>query len=89
MLNWVISDTVCEGYSVSIEIRVRDGRPGFDSQQGEQRWIFSQPRPDRQWGTFSLPSNGYGRLFPQGIKRPEREDDHSPPSSAEVKNGWS
>jgi hypothetical protein len=24
-----------------------------------------------------------------GIKRPEREADHSPPSSAEVKNAWS
>jgi hypothetical protein len=26
--------------------------------------------------------------FP-GVKRPEREADHSPPSSAEVKNAWS
>jgi hypothetical protein len=24
-----------------------------------------------------------------GVKRPEREADHSPPSSAEVKNAWS
>jgi hypothetical protein len=24
-----------------------------------------------------------------GLKRPERKDDHSPPSSAEAKNAWS
>jgi hypothetical protein len=26
--------------------------------------------------------------FPPGIKRPGREANHSPPSSAEVKNAW-
>jgi hypothetical protein len=31
---------------------------------------------------------GTGALF-LGVKRPGREADHSPPSSAEVKNGWS
>jgi hypothetical protein len=29
------------------------------------------------------------RVFPRGVKRPWREADHSPPSSAEVKNEWS
>jgi hypothetical protein len=33
----------------------------------------------------SLLSNGYRGLFPLGVKRPGREADHSPPSSAEVK----
>jgi hypothetical protein len=28
-------------------------------------------------------------LFPWGVKRPGREADHSPPSSAKVKNVWS
>jgi hypothetical protein len=38
-------------------------------------------------GNFSLYhlSNGYQGLFPWGVKRPGREADHSPPSSAEVK----
>jgi hypothetical protein len=27
-------------------------------------------------------------LLSLGVKRPEREADHSPPSSAEVKNAW-
>jgi hypothetical protein len=29
------------------------------------------------------------REFFSGVKRPGREADHSPPSSAEVKNAWS
>jgi hypothetical protein len=39
-------------------------------------------------GHRSLLSNGYGGSFP-GVKRPECEDDHSPPSSAVVKTPWS
>jgi hypothetical protein len=30
-----------------------------------------------------------GGLFSPGLERPEREADHSPPSSAEVKDEWS
>jgi hypothetical protein len=46
--------------------------------------IFSSPRrPDRLWGPPSLFSNGY-----RGLKRPEHEADHSPPTSAEGKNTW-
>jgi len=30
---------------------------------------------------------GTGVIF-SGVMRPEREADHSPPSSAEVKNAW-
>jgi hypothetical protein len=41
--------------------------------------IFSSPhRPDRLWGPPNLLSNGYQ----------EREADHSPPASAEVKKMW-
>jgi hypothetical protein len=39
--------------------------------------------PDRPWGPPSLLYNGY-RVFPGGRKRPGREADPSPPSSAEV-----
>jgi hypothetical protein len=39
--------------------------------------------PDRYWGPHSLLYNGY-RVFPGGRKRPGREADPSPPSSAEV-----
>jgi hypothetical protein len=33
-------------------------------------------------------SNGYWGLFPSEVKRPGREADHSPPTSAEFKNTW-
>jgi hypothetical protein len=39
--------------------------------------------PDRPWGPPSLLYNGY-RVFLGGIKRPGRDADPSPPSSAEV-----
>jgi hypothetical protein len=54
---------------------------GFDSQRGLGIFLFTtaalgptQPPIQRVSGALSL-----------GIKRPEREADHSPPSSAEVK----
>jgi len=40
--------------------------------------------PDWPWGPPSLLYNGY-RVFPRGKVRPGRAVDHSPPSSAEVK----
>jgi hypothetical protein len=51
--------------------------------------ILSSPhRPDRLWSPPNLLSNGYQGLFPQGVKQPVREADHSPPASAEVKKMW-
>jgi hypothetical protein len=38
---------------------------------------------------FSYPKGSRGRALSPGIKRPRREADHSPPSSAEFKNAWS
>jgi hypothetical protein len=60
----------------------------FESRQGLGIFLFttsSRPalgptQPPVKWipGTLSV-----------GVKRPGRETDHSPPSSAEVKNSWS
>jgi hypothetical protein len=63
--------------------------PGFESRHVRERgfspdrlWGFNQP-PIQLVPRFSLP----GRRG--GVKRPRREFSHSPPSNADVKNGWS
>jgi hypothetical protein len=52
--------------------------------------IFTSPcRPDRFWVPLNLVSIGIGGLFLSlGVRRPGREVDHSPPTSAEVKKMW-
>jgi hypothetical protein len=48
---------------------------------------FSTPqRLGQPWCPHSILSNGYGGAYLLGIKWPGRETDHSPQSSAEVKN---
>jgi hypothetical protein len=56
----------------------------------DRGWEFfsSPPRPDRIWISPNLLSSGY-QSSSLGLKRPVCEADHSPPSSAEVKNAWS
>jgi hypothetical protein len=52
--------------------------------------FFSSPHhPDQFWGPPSLLANTYffGAL-PSWIKVPEHEADHSPETSAKVKNTW-
>jgi len=46
-------------------------------------------RPGFYSGVQTGSGAGYRWLFPRRVKRLGREADHSPPSSAEVKNGWS
>jgi hypothetical protein len=52
-------------------------------------YFSSPPYPERLWSPSSLLSNGYWGVLSPGLKRPAREADHSPPTSAEVKNAWS
>jgi hypothetical protein len=65
--------------SVSIATKPRAGRTRFESRQGAARPPLGPTQPPIQW----VP----GALF-TGVKRPVREADYSPPSSAEVKNAW-
>jgi hypothetical protein len=44
--------------------------------------------PDWCWGPPSLLSNGYQGALSSGVKQLGHEADHSPPSSAKVKNMW-
>jgi hypothetical protein len=52
-------------------------------------FISSLPRPNRFWNPPSLLSSVFQGALSLGVKRPGYEADHSPPSSAEVKNAWS
>jgi len=62
------------------------------------KWNVDKREDERMWSWLILTysalepthflSNGYRRLLPLEVKRPEREVDHSPPFSAEVKNAW-
>ena len=79
-ISWL--DFFLAGRHSSVGIATRYGLegPGIESRRGE---IF-RTYPDRLWGPPSLLYNGY-RVFPGGKRRPERDADHTPPSSAEVK----
>lgn len=55
---------------------------------GKKRFFSSTRSPDRLWGQHDLILDVFRNSF-MGIKRPEREIPHSPPSSAEFRNEWS
>ena len=57
---------------------------GFEFQQEQEILSPSKP-PDQLWSPHSLLFGGYEDYFPE-VKRPGREDNHSPLSSAGVKN---
>jgi hypothetical protein len=70
----------------SVGIALGYGLDDRGSIPGECWEFFSKPpRPERLWGPPSLLSNGYPGALSPGVKRLGREADHSPPSSAEVK----
>jgi hypothetical protein len=70
--------------SVSIALGYGLDDRGFESRKVGWEFFSSPPRLDRFWGPPSLLSNGYQGLFPWGVKRSDREADHSPLPSAEV-----
>jgi hypothetical protein len=52
--------------------------------------FFSSPlHPERLWGSLIFPSSGQWGFLSQGLMWLRHEADHSPSSSAEVKNMWS
>jgi hypothetical protein len=62
------------------------GRSGFDSQQGHNFSLLRSVQTDS--GADPAPyTMGTVGVFHLGLKRQGPEADHSPPSSAEVKNG--
>jgi len=86
-LNICAFPTKTQGSSVSTLTRVRDEQLGFNSRQRQGLFLFataSRPAP----GPTQPPGNGYREFLPRQVKRPGREADLSPPSSAEVDNKW-
>jgi len=74
-------------HCLSFVIRLRTGRSGVRIPRGRGIFLFSktdQTAPEAQPASYSI---GTGVL--PGLKLLERDADHSPPSSAQVKNEWS
>jgi hypothetical protein len=67
---------------------VRAGGPWFDSQQRQGfAFLYSFQTGSGAQCSPSLLYNGYLGALSLSVKRQGREADHSPPSSAKVKNG--
>jgi len=76
------------GSSVNVVTKVWVGWLGFDSWQGQVSFLItsiSRPvlGPTKPLILWVL------RVLSLGVKQPGHEADHSPPSSAEIKNAWS
>jgi hypothetical protein len=71
---------------IATDYRLEDQGVGVRVLVGARLFICSC-RPDRLWDPPNLLSSGY-RGFTAEVKRPRREADHSPTSSAEVKKTW-
>jgi hypothetical protein len=60
---------------------------GFKSRQGLGIFLLTTASSSALEPT-QAPIQWVSKALPLGVKRPCREADHSPPSSAEVKNEW-
>jgi hypothetical protein len=78
---------LCTG-GVGIATRLQPGRSGFRTPGGKiYISVFKKSRPTLGFHPASW-FDGYWDSFPR-IKRPERDIDHLPPSTADVKIEWS
>jgi hypothetical protein len=67
-------------------VQRRAGRPGFDSRQRQDIFLFfSVSRQTPEWTQPSI--QWVPGALSQEVKRPGHENDYSPPLSAEVRNG--
>jgi hypothetical protein len=75
--------------SVGIATRLLAGLSGFygSISGGGREFFLSLPRPDHSGAHLTSYPMGTGVSL--GVKRPGRETDYSPPSTAEIKNAWS
>jgi hypothetical protein len=73
------------GVGIAESVLLRAGSPGLDSRQWKVFLFSTASTP--ALGPTQPPIQWVPGVLSPGIKRQEREADHSPPSSAEVKNG--
>jgi len=71
-------------FTFSVVTRLRAGRRGFDSRQGQRIFLVTA-----FWNPPSFLSNEYSEALSLGINRSVREVDQSLQCTAEVKNAWS
>ena len=71
-----------------IVTRLWVGKFGFQFPAGARDFHFSSS-PRHDLGTTQPSAQCVPEVSAPGIKRPRYEADHSPPSRAEIKNGWS
>jgi hypothetical protein len=90
----MVVDPTPESYSFKTEIYIsrysaclRSGRSGFDSQRGLGIFLFNAASRTAL-GPTQPPILRPPEALSLEVRRTEREADHSPPSSAEVKNAW-
>jgi hypothetical protein len=76
------------GYLSGIALSYRLDDRGFESRQGLGIFLFTAASTP-VLGPTQPPIQSVPGAFSLGVKRPEREEDHSPPSSGELKNAWS
>jgi hypothetical protein len=75
------------GSSVGIVTRLRAGRPGLESLQGQSWDIFLFATAFRPaLGPTKPPTQWVLVIFTSRVRRPGREANHSPQSSSEFKN---
>ena len=74
-------------YRRSVVARQRDGRSGFRFAVGERDLSLEHPQSDcgSQRSSYSVGKRGLS----QRIKKPESEVDYSPPSTTEIRCGYS
>jgi hypothetical protein len=80
----MISESRDSSVGIALGYGLDDGVLGFDSRRGLGIFLFTTASRTAL-GTTQAPIQWVTRALSLGVKRPGCEADHSPPSSAEVK----
>jgi hypothetical protein len=87
--NFTTNESQGNSVGIAIGYGLDDRGPEVPFPVGAENFFPFSLRPDRLWVPPSLLFNGYRRALSSGVKRLARGANHSPVSSAVVKNAWS